>query len=194
MVRTPESPDKILPRFSEDDQAKEWLVIDLLIDMGLNSELDDDIRNAVLSYGIRQVDGHRQAHTPYSMGVMRVDIGTYVAALQKGEVIVPERKPTPHMDDEDLATPGLLDVWLVNKYGWLDDDDTEWDKLERKVCRRYFLSQVAYYKNRGQALTLGELDVAASHYMDGYEQCLCDVGLRVANGLDTLEANEYGGL
>ena len=185
------------PLFRENDPAKESLIVQLLEDMGLNwstGQLDDESHRAVMMHATRQIKRHRQERSPFTMDDLRGEVEAYVAGLRSGEITIPKLEPFPHMDEEELAAPDLLDVWLINKCGWSEEDHDEWDRLERKVLRRYFLFQVDHYRRTHDVITLDELSVAASHYRDGYEQCLCDLGLRVADGLHTVEPSQYGGI
>ena len=185
------------PPFGENDPARESLIGYLRDDMGLHwstGQLDDKSHRAVMMHATRQIKRHRQERSPFTMGDLRSEVEAYVAALRKGEITVPELKGFPHMDEEELAAPDLLDTWLINKLGWPEEDDDEWDKLERKVLRRYFLFQVDHYRRTHDVITLGELNDAASYYGAGYQQCLCDMGLRVADGLYTVEPDQYGGI
>lgn len=181
------------PPFGESDLADESLIGYLLDDMGLQGQLGD-FHRAVMMHSTRQIERHRQERSPFTMGDLRGEVEAYVAALRSGEITLPELKGFPHMDDEELAAPDLLDIWLTNKLGWAEEDDDEWDRLERKVLRRYFLFQVDHYRRTHDVITLDELSIAASHYRDGYEQCLCDLSLRVADGLHTVESSQYGGI
>lgn len=194
-------PRDILAQWKDEDLAEEGLVMLLLETMGhdrrsaaINPDTWD-VWHMFVEHGCTLILVAREAFRPLTMAALKVQLEEFVRAYRAGEVVVPERKPLPSMDPHDMAMPKMLDTWLAQVAECEDHARIEWAQLRRRLARRYYVWQMDYFEESPEErVSLGVLQDEIHGYLAGYEQSLCDAGLRLPDSRNTIDRQAYGGI
>ena len=78
-----------------------------------------------------------------------------------------------HWDTSDPATPALVDA-LIEDMGVIKNDDPN-SLVAAEATKRWCISEIQLRIQAEDILTMGELNVDAFNYFDGYLDCLNDI-------------------